>query len=81
MNFTPENGSTLQVVVVGENRIGTEQMTVSAQHTWTLGESPFQAQMCAEAETRDFTQRIRLIRGVRCSCAIAVGPTTNFWLI
>jgi hypothetical protein len=25
MNFTPENGSTLQVVVVGENRIGTER--------------------------------------------------------
>ena len=24
MNFTPENGSTLQVVGVGENRIGTD---------------------------------------------------------
>lgn len=27
MNFTPENGSTLQVVVVGENRIGTVRPT------------------------------------------------------
>jgi predicted oxidoreductase len=26
MNFTPENGSTLQVVVVGENRIGTVRL-------------------------------------------------------
>jgi len=32
MNFTPENGSTLQVVVVGENRIGTIQTISETGH-------------------------------------------------
>jgi len=71
MSFTPENGSTLHVVVVGDNRTGqTQCRQTTARLGWVAAKYP--ARLDSETYTKRIQRRLAAVPYAAMAAAIGV---------